>query len=411
MHILLVTTYFAPDSGAAAVRLSRLASRLVQRGHEVTVLTTLPHYPQGRIASRYRDAWTVDQRRDGVRIVRCWLWATSSPRISRKMISQVSFMFSAVLRGLSLPGPDVILIEAQPVFTSLAGVFLSRRFSVPYVLNISDLWPDHLLSVGAITADHPVYRTARQVVDATYRHAASIIAMSPFWAEKITGYTGRHDDHVHVIYNGVDLERFRPGLNAADFVNQHALNGYRIISFIGTFATQYDFHTMLKVAGQFSQRDDVRFVFIGQGSQEAVLRDAQEHHHLPNVRWIKWVDHHQIPSVWAASEISFWALRTHDLYRGTIPAKLYEALATGTPIVAATEDVAAQIIRDSGGGFAVPFGDAGGMTAAITRLLDDPALQRQVRQAGRAYAERRFDAEQNALNYEAVLQKAASLTR
>src|SRR5690606_14565653 len=161
---------------------------------------------------------------------------------------------------------------------------LSRRFNVPYVLNISDLWPDHLLSVGAVTADHPVYRAARQVVDATYRHAASIIAMSPFWAKKITGYTGRHDDHVRVIYNGVDLERFRPGLNAADFVNQHALNGYRIISFIGTFATQYDFHTMLKVAGQFSQRDDVRFVFVGQGSQEAVLRDAQEHHHLPNVR-------------------------------------------------------------------------------------------------------------------------------
>src|SRR5690606_37738563 len=122
MHILLVTTYYEPDSGAAAVRLSRLAKALVRRGHQVTVLTTLPHYPQGRIAERYQKAWAVEQNRSGVRVVRVWLWATPSPRISRRLISQMSFMLSAALRGLTLPRPDVVLIEAQPVFTSLAGV-------------------------------------------------------------------------------------------------------------------------------------------------------------------------------------------------------------------------------------------------------------------------------------------------
>jgi glycosyltransferase involved in cell wall biosynthesis len=229
MHILLVTTYYEPDSGAAAVRLSRLAKALVRRGHQVTVLTTLPHYPQGKIAGRYHRLWSAEQMREGVRVIRMWLWATPSPSISRKLISQMSFMLTAALRGLSLPRPDVVLIEAQPVFTSLAGVLLSQRFSVPYVLNVSDLWPDHLLTVGTMTDHHPVYKLARKLVDSTYRRATAIVAMSPQWAEKISGYIGSNDK-IRVIYNGVDLERFHPNVDASNFRKPHGLEDCKTVT-------------------------------------------------------------------------------------------------------------------------------------------------------------------------------------
>lgn len=405
MHVLLVTTYFEPDSGAAAVRLSRLAQALVRRGHVVTVLTTLPHYPQGQIAERYRKAWSVEQVREGVRVVRVWLWATPSPRISRKLISQLSFMFSAALRGLTLPRPDVVLIEAQPVFTSLAGVLLSQRFGVPYVLNVSDLWPDHLLTVGKIRAEHPVYRLARKLVDTTYRHAAGVVAMSPLWAEKIGGYIGP-SDKIRVIYNGVDLERFRPGVDSSAFRQQHGLEGYKTVTFIGTFATQYDFETMLKVARRLAGRDDVRFVFVGQGSQDTIVQQALAGGDLPQVRWIKWVEHAEMPQVWAATDVTFWALRPQDLYRGTIPAKLYEALAAGVPTVAAAEDVPAKIIEDSGGGLAVPFGDVDGMARAMEHLLDDEVLRRKMGRDGRIYADMHFDPERVTEAYAAVLREA-----
>jgi colanic acid biosynthesis glycosyl transferase WcaI len=408
MHLLLVTTYYEPDSGAAAVRLSRLAKALVRRGHQVTVLTTLPHYPQGRIAERYQKAWAVEQNRSGVRVVRVWLWATPSPRISRRLISQMSFMLSAALRGLTLPRPDVVLIEAQPVFTSLAGVLLSQRFGVPYVLNVSDLWPDHLLTVGAMTDQHPVYRMARQLVDATYRGAAGIVAMSPLWAEKIGGYIGS-SDKICVVYNGVDLERFQPNVDGSVFRKQHRLENCKTVTFIGTLATQYDFETMLKVARRFAKREDVRFVFIGQGSRDEILCQALADGGLPHVRWIKWVNHADMPQVWAASDVTFWAMRAQDLYRGTIPAKLYEALASGTPIVAAAEDVPARILDESGGGLTVPFGDVDGMTAAIEHLLDDEVVRHKMERDGRIYAEMHFDPERVTDAYEAVLQKVSRL--
>jgi glycosyltransferase involved in cell wall biosynthesis len=263
MHLLLVTTYFEPDSGAAAVRLSRLARLLHARGHQVTVLTALPHYPQGRIRDGYRGRFAVVENRDGLRVMRTWLWATPSSRISRRLVSQNTFMLTAALRGLAIQRPDVILIEAQPIFTSLAGVLLSRIKRAPYVLNVSDLWPDHLLSVGALTEQHPVYRLARGLVNATYRGAAHIVAMSPAWARAIQGHIG-NGQKISVIYNGVDLASFRSDRDTTAFRARYGLNDHFVISFIGTFATQYDFETLFGAVRRMEGREDVRLCLSAQ---------------------------------------------------------------------------------------------------------------------------------------------------
>ncbi len=405
MRILLVTTYFEPDSGAAAVRLSRLAHILHARGHDVTVLTAMPHYPRGEITEAYRGKFAVVEDQNGLRVIRSWLFATKSPRISRKLISQMTFMLSTSLRGFAVKRPDVVLIEAQPVFTSFAGVLLSRLKRVPYVLNVSDLWPDHLLSVGALTETHPIYRAARTLVDATYRGASGITAMSPAWAEKITGYIGR-DDKIRVIYNGVDLERFQPGLDTSAFREKYDLGDRRLVAFIGTFATQYDFDATLDIAARFRQRDDVAFVLVGGGSQADVVRERLKQGDLPNVKWVEWVDHNEMPLVWNAAHLTYWIMRDVELYRGTIPAKLYESLACGVPVAAATGGAGAAMIAESGGGITVPPGDVDGLTAAIARLLDDDTEHARIAQSARAYAKARLDPEAVASAYVSMLEMA-----
>lgn len=402
MNILLITTYFEPDSGAAAVRLSRLAHILAERGHAVTVLTTMPHYPVGQIRAPYRGRFAQIEQRGQVKVVRTWLYATSSPRISRRLISQNSFMLTSFLRGLRLKRPDVMLIEAQPVFTSFSGVLLSRFKRVPYVLNVSDLWPDHLLSVGVMKATHPAYRAARHAVDATYRGAKAITTLSPVWAERIEGYIGQ-GEKIQVIYNGVDLERFNPAQDGANFRAAHNLSPqHKLVTFIGTFATQYDFETLFKVVANLQSREDVQFVFIGSGSQAEKVANAD----YPNLHHIPWIDHETIPQAWAASDVTFWAMRDETLYKGTIPAKLYEALAVGVPIAAAFEGAGADLLAASNGGLSVNCGDVDGLTYSVKRLLDDTVFAERTRLAGRAYAEAHFDPQHVADRYETVLKEA-----
>ncbi len=402
MRILLVTNYYEPDQGAASVVLTRLTRKLQQRGHDITVLTSLPNYPQGRILDGYRGRLVLRENRDGIRVIQTWLWATPSPRISRKFLSQISFMLTAGLRGLGIPRPDVLLVEAQPIFTSLAGVFLSTLKAAPYVLDVRDLWPDHILSVGAMTADHPAYRAARWTVDSTYRGAAGIIAVTPLLERAIQGYIGPTDKILQV-YSGVDLTRFHPGIDASAFRQKYSLGDNKLISYIGTFGTAYDLGTMLKAAERLADRRDVTFLILGTGSQKDLVQERLASGKLPNVRWVEWVDYSEIPQALAATHTTFWALHNHPLHQGAIGTKLYEAMGSGVPVAGALEGVAAQIIRDSGAGLTVPFEDTDGLAAAIRRLVDDAAFHSECSRRARAYAEQHFDAEQAASKYEAAL--------
>jgi putative colanic acid biosynthesis glycosyltransferase WcaI len=409
MHILFVTHYFEPSSGAAATRLSALARRLLARGHQITVLTTMPHYPKGKIDANYRGRFVKIEERDGLRVIYVWLWATPSSKISRRLMSQLSFMLTATLRGMGLQKPDIVFIEAQPIFTGVASRIIADMKRVPYVLNISDLWPDHLLSVGALSEDSSVYKMARSVVDAGYRGASAIVTMSPKWTEKVIGYLGGESDKVTTILRGVDTKRFQPLSHEeiAPFMQKYSLEtSKKWVSFLGTFATQYDFEMTLDIVKHFSARDDVGFVFIGAGTQGEKVQQRINDGDLTNVRLIDWVTHDEMPFAWNASTINFWAMRDEALYYGTVPAKLYEALSCGTPIAAAQGGDAAEIIQKSGGGLVVNPNNKVGLRATIERLLDDETLRESCRQNGRDYALANFDFDRVAEQYEAVIQRA-----
>jgi glycosyltransferase involved in cell wall biosynthesis len=226
--------------------------------------------------------------------------------------------------------------------------------------------------------------------------------MSPAWAGAITGYIGE-TEKVRVIYNGVDLARFHPDVATDDFRARYGLSGdTRWVTFIGTFATQYDFDTMMAAAQRFADRSDVCFAVIGSGSQGEGLRDRLAADGHGNVRVIDWIDHDEMPAAWCASDVTYWAMRDQSLYRGTIPAKLYEALACGVPVAAATEGVAAGMIAEGGAGYTVPCGDVDGLAGSIERLLD-PDQRARCSESARAFAIDHFDPERVADAYEEAL--------
>jgi glycosyltransferase involved in cell wall biosynthesis len=304
-----------------------------------------------------------------------------------------------------IPCPDVVLIESQPVFTSLAGMFISRMLRVPYVLNVSDFWPEYLLAVGAVKEDSLIYRTFFKLVNMTFRRAAQIITLYPPLSENVESRIGQAEK-IHTIYNAVDLDQFCPGLDTAAFRQQHDLGDAKLVTFIGTFGTHIDFETMMDVATHFNQRQDVRFVFIGTGGQRERVTERLAQGDLSNSRWIGWIDHADMPLAWNASYIAFWAIHNHELYRNILQSKTYEAMASGTPMAIAVEGITTDIIARSQSGLTVPFKDQQGLIAAIERLLDNPNLRNELSQSARAYAEQHFDPNKVAAAYESVLMKS-----
>ena len=400
MHILFITYYYEPDLGAAAVRLSRLAKLLHQRGHQVTVLTSMPHYPQGLIHDNYRGKFVTVEDREGIRVIQVWLWATPSSKILLRLISQISFMLTCSLRGLFLPRPDVVFIENQPVFAGLAGWFLSRAKRRPYLLNVSDYWPEYLLVVGILKKNNPLYRLFEALVNLTQRHADAIVALLPGLLQSIERRIGRIK-RGQVIMNAADLKRFRPNLDSTAFREKHGLGSAKLITFVGTLGNHIDLNTMLDVAEYFEQRDDIYFVFIGTGIHREVLGDRVSQ--LKRTKWIGWIDHNEMPYAWAASYITYWAVHENALNRISFQSKLYEALASGTPPVVAVEGMIADILASDQTGRTVPFGDKQGLMDAIQYLLDHSDERDKMSRNARSYAEKHFNPEQVASAYESLL--------
>lgn len=405
MHILFITHYYEPDSGAAAVRLSRLAKLLKQKGHTITILTTIPHYPQGEIQSPYRGKFSTDEDRDGIRVIQMWLWATPSKSIIKRLLSQLSFMITCALRGLFLPRPDVIFIENQPIFTGLAGWFISLVKRRSYLINVSDYWPEYLLAVGVLTERHLLYRAFRALVNLTQGHASALVALLPGLLRSVEKRIGKHQAG-HVIMNAVDLERFRPDLDTQPFRQKYNLGNQKLITFVGTFGNHIDLDTMLDTAAYFDGHADVTFVFIGTGINRETL-DARVDT-LQNTKWIGWIDHDEMPLAWAASYLTYWAVHEHELNRISFQSKLYEALASGTPPVVAVEGIISEVLAVAEAGQTVPFGDKDGLIQKIAYLLDNQDAQLQMSQDARQYAEAHFDPHIVAEKYEAILERIAT---
>src|SRR5437870_2708127 len=132
-HILFITPYYPPETAAPAVRISETAARLVQRGYEVTVLTTVPNYPTGIVPAEYRGHLVQREVRDGIRIVRVWSYISPNKGFLRRILAQLSFGCFAPLLGWKDVGhPDVIIVESPPLFDAIAGRMLAWSKHCPF---------------------------------------------------------------------------------------------------------------------------------------------------------------------------------------------------------------------------------------------------------------------------------------
>jgi glycosyltransferase involved in cell wall biosynthesis len=345
----------------------------------------MPNYPEGVIPPEYRGKVFSHRTLDGVKIERVWVYASPSKRARSRLLNQFSFMGMAALRGTFLSRPDVILVESHPLFVTLTGGWLRRIKHAPIVLNVSDLWPESAIATGALRADSLLVKLATPVERWAYHDAAHVVGMTEGVQEGILNILP-DPQRVTLIKNAVDLATFHPNqpeLRAA--VRQRYGLGERFTAVhIGNMSLTYDFDILLDTAAALPE---IAFLFAGGGSQAARIEAQIKERGLRNVQLAGVLPHEQMPGIWAAGDVALIALGDHSVAGGTRPAKLYEALATGTPVVAAIRGEGAALIDEAQAGIVVPIGDSAAMIAALRKLKESADLRTQMSAAGRAYAE------------------------
>ena len=383
MRILFFCQYFPPEVGAPAARTHEHARRWVERGHEVTVLCGLPNHPDGIVPPAYRDHWLYREEVDGIQVLRCWFFVAPNRGVFKRCLSFLSFMLSAIGFGIAATGKCDVLIGTTPqMLCALGGYFVACVKGRPFVLEVRDLWPKHIIDLGTIT-NPIIIRGLQRLEMFLYRRSKAVITVSDASRHHIEA-RGIAPEKLFTITNGIDENFFVPkekgGLRAT-----HGWSDKFVILYIGTHGLSQGLGTILDTATLFASESRYQFVFVGSGAEWEGLRAEALRRNLPNITFLPSQPKAAMPDFYAAADLCLVPLKKRDVFRYNIPSKMFEIMASARPIILGAEGQARQLLNEAEAGIAVEPENAEAYRDAIVELAGDPALCEQFGKNGRAH--------------------------
>ena len=389
MNLMLLTQYYPPEMGAPQARLSCLAKEFSNAGHLVTVLTAMPNYPTGKIFRGY-GKWLKRERmdQDQVDILRAFIYPSQSAALFPRLASYFSFAGSSALAGSFLLRPcDYLLVESPPLFLGLTGVWLSCLKRARLIFNVSDLWPESALSLGIIGRESCLHRWARSLEAFCYRQAWLVTGQS---REILLDIEARFPGlHTRLLSNGADTGMFRPSRRTDEARSRFTEDGDFVALYAGLHGLAQGLNQVLDAARLLEREGGYRFVLLGDGPQKRDLVRRARETGIESVTFIDPLPADDVPALLAAADVILVPLSTK--IRGAVPSKLYEAIASGRPVVVAAEGEAADIVRRHEAGMVVPPGDSRALACAISELRANPSRAQAMGDNGRIAALRHFD--------------------
>ena len=226
LRVTFLTHYFPPEVGAPQARLFELARRLVDSGIDVTVVTGFPNYPSGVIFPGYRGRFTMEERLDGVRVLRTPVFATPNRGFVRRILNHLSFAFSSLLALRRAGSTDVIFVESPPLLIGLGALVFAWLDRAPYIFNVSDIWPQSAVELGALRNRFAI-RLAEALELHLYRSAARVSAVTPGMIERLVA-RGVPREKLFLLTNGVDTSIYAPAAPDRDLALRLGSSSVRI---------------------------------------------------------------------------------------------------------------------------------------------------------------------------------------
>lgn len=392
MKILFLTDNFPPETNAPAARTYEHAVRWVASGHEVTVITGAPNFPEGKLYPGYRNRCYCADIMDGIRVVRVKTYITANEGFLKRTLDYISFMFSAFLFGLFQPRPDVVVGTSPQFFTVCAAWLLSVFRWRPFVFELRDLWPESIKAVGAMQEGFG-YRMLKAVELFLYRRANRIISVTETFKQELVGQ-GIHPAKISVVLNGVDTEFYSPRSKNEALLIESGLEGKFVVGFLGTLGMAHALDSVLDAAAMLAKRTDIVFLLVGSGASRDALKDKAKSLDLENVVFLPRQPKSAMPSLWSLCDVSLITLKDQPLFATVIPSKIFESMGMGLPIVLSLpEGEASKVIRETKSGVVVPPENPQVLAATVRRLADD---RRELRQLSKTSAAAAFAYSRNA---------------
>jgi colanic acid biosynthesis glycosyl transferase WcaI len=367
MNVLILSINYWPEVTGIGAFTTYRAEHLAAAGHRVEVCTSFPYYPEWKIPLHYSGKFALNEERNGVRIVRSYIYVPNPVTAFKRILHEASFIASSTIRAVRRKRPDVLLVVSPPLGLAAAAIFLSRIWRIPYVFDVEDLQPDAAGDLGMLPAwaVNFLYR----VEGAAYRNAKLVTTLTPSMRKRIID-KGVAAEKVELLEPRMDesLVDLLPEEGEA-FRRRYDLGDKFLVTHSGNMGVKQGLDVVLDAAALSRNDDSMLFLFVGSGADcERVRRRAAEMN-LQNVMFLPLLDQSDFRGLLAASNICL-VTQQQSVSEIAFPSKVVTYLAAGRPILASVNPdcEVAKVVYESGAGRVVDAEEPEALSFALKEM-------------------------------------------
>ncbi len=408
MRILLIAIQFPPDVNSTGNLMAQLAGSWIARGHQVSVITSLPHYQDFRIEARFRGKLFQRDKLPGIDILRLWVYAPGKKSMLNRLVNYLFFAVGAAVSGiLWRTSSDVILCTNGSFFSGVAAWLIGAVKRIPFIYNVQDLYPEVPVAAGQLR--HPwAIEILRRIESLMYRKAARVTVIAAAMRDNLLGKRVPAA-HIELIPNFVNGDFICPQPRSNDFSRAHGLENKFVVMHAGNLGYVYDVESLLEAAKLLENELEMAFVIVGDGVAKPGLEQRARSLGLSNVIFLPFQPHDQLPWLRASADVQV-SLYKLGAARHSMPSKIYEIMASGRPLLASAEPDSAvrRLVDESACGLCVEPENPRQLAGAILTLYQDAALRQHLGANGRRHAVETYSQDRVALMYEQLMQSLCS---
>jgi colanic acid biosynthesis glycosyl transferase WcaI len=411
--ILLLTLVFPPDSVSTAILLGDLALDLRNLGHDITVLTTTPHYnidSESVDAQPLRSHWGRQLFKsdfNGIPVLHGSI-PKKGKRVGARVLDYLRFHIMSTLAGLTSVGEfDVILAPSPPLTIGISAWLLGLLRSVPFVYNVQEILPDVAVSLGVLR--NTIIIKAMVYLEGFIYARARIVVVISEWFRRRLLTKGVSPGKLRVISNFVDTEFIKPGERLNDFAKQQRLESRFVVLYAGNIGLTQNFENILSASQHLRHLQDLLFLVVGDGARRAWLEGQLSRGDYPNVKMLPYQPKSAVPSIYASSDVCLVPLKGGTAQE-TFPSKIYTIMAAGRAAITAADmdSELTWVIKESGCGWAVPPDEDVALADAIERAYHQRAQLQLMGQQGRKYVTEHNSRQVIAHQYDELIREVVS---
>jgi colanic acid biosynthesis glycosyl transferase WcaI len=376
--IFIYAMNYAPEVAGVGRCTGEIGADFAAMGHEVFVLTTVPHYPGWKVVAPYRNGRYAAETRGGVEIFRCPLILRERMGGVWRLIAPASFALTSAPVALWQAlrrRPDTILCVEPTLMVAPAALLAARLVGARTVLHVQDLEVDACFAVGHLRRSAWLTALAHGFEKWALRRFDRLITISTRMAERLVA-KGVPPGRVAIVRNWVDLDHIKPLDRVSPYREELGLAATdRVVLYSGAIGAKQGLDAVIAAAQRLAARPDIKFAIAGEGPAKSAL--AARAAELPNVRLLPFQPYERLADFLGAADLHLLP-QAADAADLVLPSKLGGMLASGRPIVvtAAPETELATFL--AGAAIVVPPGEAAALAEAIATALDagpdDPAM-------------------------------------